>query len=242
MNRLLLLLFFTLIQTEEIFAGPGGKIAKELFDTPLGKVVGVILFIVLLPLILRSWYKQNKSVKSTQSKLNALSRINHDLFDEVNLKNRVTDVFTRVHQAWSAQSVEDCEEYMTSWYRQNQQTVFLDEWKSKGLMNVCNLKKINKIQPIHLRLTENPDFEGTRIMFLINANMEDYLVKIDDSSVIEGKRGYKDVETVWTLQRKDGAWKVDNIEQAEVVSAYLKMDMQVTDAIIEKLARKHAAS
>ncbi len=242
MNRILFLLFFTLVQINEIAAGPGGKIARELFDTPLGKVVGAILFIVLLPLILTSWYKQNRSVKSTRSKLNALSRINHDLFDEVNLKNRVTDVFTRVHQAWSTQNVEDCEEYMTSWYRQNQQTVFLDEWKSKGLMNVCNLKKINKIQPIHLRLTENPNFEGTRIMFLINANMEDYLVKIDDSSVIEGKRGYKDVETVWTLQRKDSAWKVDNIEQSEAISAYLKMDMQVTDAIIDKLAGKHAAS
>ena len=134
MNRVLFLLFLIMIQTQQVFASAGGKIAKELFDTPAGKIFGAILVFILFPLIIRSWYKKNKSVRATQKKLAQLSKVDHELFDEISLKNRMTDVFSRVHQAWSERDLGTCEDFMTNWYRRNQQTVYLDTWDSKGLM------------------------------------------------------------------------------------------------------------
>ncbi len=241
MNRIAIILFFVLAQATELLAGPGGKIAKELFDTPLGKVVGVLLFIVFLPLIIISYFKRTKAIRGTKKQLGLLTKIDFELFDEINLKNRMTDIFTRVHKAWSERDLDDCEEYMTSWYRQNQQTVFLDKWDEKGMMNVCTIEEVKSIKPIHLRLTENENFEGSRIMYAIDANMEDYLVNIEDSSILEGKKGFKDVETVWTLKLENRIWKVDNIEQHEMISSYSKMDTELSESIIENLLNKAKA-
>jgi len=238
MKKLTILVSIILFQTTEILAGPGGKIAKELFETPLGKFLGVIIFIIFLPLIIRSYLRTNKAIRETKKKLTQLTKIDFELFDEINLKNRVTDIFTRVHRGWSERDLENCEEFMTHWYRQNQQTVFLDEWDRKGMMNICSIEEIKKIKPIHLRLTENESFDGTRIMFVVNARMEDYLVNIEDSSILEGKKGFKDVETVWTLKLEDRNWKVDNIEQSDMVSSYMKMDSELTDEILGNLLTK----
>lgn len=238
MDRILIFIFLLLIQANQLFASAGGKIAKELFSTPAGKIFGFILFFILLPLIIRSWYKKNKSIRATKKKLAQLSMIDHELFEEINLKNRMTDVFSRVHTAWAGRDLTACEDFMTDWYRQNQQTVYLDEWDRKGLMNICSIQEINSLDPLHCRITEHLNFEGSRIMYAINANMEDYLVKIEDSSVIEGKKGFKDVETVWTLKLVDRIWKVDNIEEGIMISNYLKMESEKSDSIIEKLRSK----
>jgi len=218
MNRVIVFVFLMMIQANQVFASAGGKIAKELFSTPAGKIFGAILGFILLPLIIRSWYKKNKAIKATQQKLVQLSRIDQDLFDEINLRNRMTDVFSRVHKAWSERDLDTCADFMTDWYRRNQQTVYLDEWDSKGLMNICSIQEVKNIQPLHIR--------------------EDYLVSIEDSSVIEGKKGFKDVETVWTLKLVDRQWKVDNIEESVMILSYQKMEAEISDSIIEKLISK----
>ena len=99
MKKLIPIIFIILFQASELIAGPGGKIAKELFESPLGKILGVILFIVFLPLIIRSYLKRTKAIRETKKKLTQLTKIDYELFDEINLKNRVTDIFTRVHKA-----------------------------------------------------------------------------------------------------------------------------------------------
>ena len=238
MKKALFLICIVLLHVNEVLAAPGGKIIKEMFDTPLGKVVMVLLTIILLPLIIAYWYKRNKAIRETRKRLSQLAQINHELFDEINLKNRMTDIFMRVHKAWSERDLDDVEAYMTSWYRQNQQTVYLDEWDSKGLMNVCTIQDLNSIKPIHVRITNDPNFEGSRIMYAIESKMEDYLVSIEDSSVIEGKKGFRDVEQVWTLKLIDQIWKVDNIELSEMISQYSKMSYETTDPIIERLAKQ----
>lgn len=238
MKKLLPIIFIILFQVSELIAGPGGKIAKELFESPLGKFLGIILFIVFLPLIIRSHLKRTKAIRETKKRLTQLTKIDDELFDEINLKNRVTDIFNRVHQAWSERDLEHCNQFMTNWYRQNQQTVFLDEWDRKGMTNICSIQEINNVKPIHIRLTNNKNFNGSRIMYAIEANMEDYLVNIEDSSILEGKKGFKNVETVWTLKLEDRIWKVDNIEQSEMISSYMKMDSELTDEILGNLLSK----
>ncbi len=235
MKRIIFFTIASLIHLNELLAAPGGKIVSDLFDSPAGKVFALLLFIIFLPLIIRSYYKKNKAIRETKKKLTQLSKIEFEIFDEINLKNRMTDIFSRVHKAWSERDLDNCDDYMTSWYRQNQQTVYLDEWDQKGLMNICTIQRVNSVKPLHLRLTQENNFEGSRIMYAIDANMEDYLVNIEDSSVLEGKKGFKDVSSVWTLKLVDKQWKVDNIEQSQMISEYMKMNSENSDSIIEKL-------
>ena len=54
---------------------------------------------------------------------------------------------------------------MSTWYQQNQQIVFLNEWKKKGLMNVCTIEKVKAIEPMHIRVSKKENFEGTRIIY-----------------------------------------------------------------------------
>ncbi len=220
----MLLICIICFQVSEILAGPGGKIAKAIFTSPLGKVVLLILTIIFLPLIIYGVAREYFGIRKTKKDLKQLALIRPGLFDEITLKNRITDVFTRVHKGWSGENLEECSEYMSDWYWQNQQIVFLDKWKEINLENICNVKRINSISPLHMRITNEPDYEGSRIMFKIDANMEDYLRNRDSRRVVEGKEGFRDNETVWTLVLANGKWKVDNIEQSEMTIQYAKME------------------
>lgn len=230
---LLLVLFF--VQVNEIMAGPGGKIASSLFESIGGRILMSILGIILLPIIIYVFTKEFFAIRKTQKNLKQLS-VSFKEFDELSLKNRVTDVFTRVHKGWTNASVEECAEYMSDWYWQNQQMVFLDHWKKNNLENVSNLKRINSISPLHLRVCDAPGYEGSRIIYKIDANIEDYLRRINSKSIVEGKEGYKDVETIWTFILDQGKWKVDNIEQSDMALYYAKMEDIVPVGISPKTA------
>lgn len=232
MNKYLLSLLFILFQISELLAGPGGRVFRKAFDSPIGKVVMIILLIVLLPLIIKNILAERKGVKNTTAILTKLGAKHPGIFDEIHLKNRVTSIFSRVHKGWSEQDVSGVDEYMTDWYWQNQQMLFLDKWKSEGLRNVCNVKKINSIKPIHIRVTDRPDFEESRIFYTITSEMEDYLIHEETNKIIEGKKGYNNVSTVWTLKLNGGVWKVDNIEQSSSAMDYVKREDVVPQSIM----------
>jgi hypothetical protein len=50
--------------------------------------------------------------------------------------------------------------------------------------------------------------------------MEDYLEERASGKVVEGKKGYADTETVWTLSLHRGLWRVAAIEDDSVSLMY----------------------
>jgi hypothetical protein len=220
---LLLVLFTTVIEVQEALAGPGGKILKELFSSPLGKIVGVVLGIILLPFIIYVRVKEAMGTKRTYRDLKTLAVSHPETFEWFNVKNRITEVFGRVHSAWRKEDMSNAAEWMTSWYWQNQQLMYLDRWQEQGLVNVCNVRAVKSIDPLHLNCSNRKDFEGTRLVASITANMEDYLAERESGNVVEGKKGYKDGETVWTFLLENGKWKAENIEEGSVSLSYAKL-------------------
>ena len=219
----LLFCFSFLFQIQDVLAGPGGKILKEVFDTPLGKIVGLILGIIFLPFIIYVNMREMIGVKKTQRDLKKLAGAHPRIFGWFNIKNRVQEVFGQVHSAWGKENMSEASEWMTSWYWQNQQLVYLDKWERQGLVNVCDVRKILKIKPLHLECSKEKGFEGSRLVFSIEANMEDYLMERETGKVVEGKKGYKDGTTVWTFILENGKWKAENIEEDTFSLAYAKM-------------------
>lgn len=217
------ILLTTFIMIEPTFASPGGQIASVIFQTFWGKVLLFILIILFFPLIIytiiREYFAQRRSFKD----LRLLATFNKQ-FDWLTLQERITDCFYRVHAAWHKQDMIEASEWMTDWYWRNQQLVCLDQWAKDGHINHCRLKKITDIRPLYLAYRGNePDAEGSRIVVSISANMEDYLADRETGEVVEGKKGFQEIETVWTFVLKNGQWVVANIEEDSLSLTYAQL-------------------
>jgi hypothetical protein len=229
-QRTLLLIGLTLLLVclfaLDVWAGPGGKIAKAVFTTFWGKILLFFLVILLLPVILYAQVRQYFKTRSTMKALRQLAAYDRK-FDWLFLKNRFTDIFTRTHAAWGQEDMGAVSEFSTSWYCQNQQIVHLDRWQNQGLINKSQLNKINSMSPIFVRHSGEPNGEGSIVVVDFRANVEDYLMKRDSGIIVEGKKGFQNVETLWSFQLQDGKWLLENIEQVDFWSMYIKMPNEV---------------
>lgn len=215
----LLLLLFSM----EALAGPGGSIAKGLFTTFWGKLFLVLLVIIFLPFIIVSLIRGRIKQARTRKALNHLATQSR-LFDPIALNTRMRDVFERVYLSWNKGDLEDTSEWMNSWYRQNQQIVHLNNWNEKGLKNHCQVGKIFSITPIHIQMNQTGEsLDGTRVVFKIHAEVIDYLEEVSTSRLVKGEYGFVNNSNLWTLELTDGNWKLDNIEENEMLGAYEKL-------------------
>jgi hypothetical protein len=207
----------------EAMAGPGGAIAKGLFTTFWGKLFLVLLVIILLPFIIVSIIRGKIKQARTRKALNQLATQSR-LFDSISLNTRMRDIFERVYLSWNKGDLDDTSEWMNSWYRQNQQIVHLNNWKEKGLKNYCEIGKIFSIIPIHIQMNRIGDsLNGTRVVFKIHAEVIDYLEEVSTGRLVKGEYGLVINSNLWTLELTDGNWKLDNIEETEMLQVYEKL-------------------
>jgi hypothetical protein len=212
-------------------AGPGGKIATVVAKSFWGRVLLGALVLVFLPLILyvmvREWIAERRSLRD----LRRLRHVN-PAFDWLTLKDRVAECFHRVHSAWRKEDMAQASAWITSWYWQNQQLAHLDRWAEQGLVNRCTVKSVGRIRPLHVACRDlDGRMSGSRVVVAVTANMEDYLQESASGTIVEGEKGYKDVETVWTFELGEGAWRVVNIEEDALTLAYAQMVNEVPEIL-----------
>jgi len=196
------------------YGGPGGQIAKVIVNTFWGKMVLSLLSLILLPIGIYLYIKQKLAERRAYKDLKYMTQYDPN-FEWLWAKQRILDCFYRVHSAWKDEDVSDACEYLTDWYWQNQQLVYLDRWHREGLRNVCAVKKIRAIRPL-LFIHRNDDtaYGGSLLVVSITANMQNYRVHHETDEVVEGDRKFKDHETIWTFTLVEGQWRVSNIEEA----------------------------
>ena len=227
-----LTLLFVCLFALEAWAGPGGKIAKAVFTTFWGKLLLFLLVIIFLPFILYARLRQYLKVRRTTETLRQLASRDRN-FDWMSLRNRVTDIFTRTHRAWGKEDMGEVATFSTSLYWQNQQLVHLDRWKEQGLVNKSELRKINNLTPLFVRHSGLPQAEDSLLVVGIDANQEDYLMQRDTGLIVEGKKGFQDVETLWTFRLHKGEWLLDNIEQVDFWLSYVRMPNEVPANVLQ---------
>lgn len=219
---------------EPVYAGAGGAIAKAVTKSFWGKLILSLLTIILLPFIIYFYFKEYFAERNTMKDLSFL-KTQSRIFNWMDIKARAADIFTRVQKAWANEQVAEAAEWMSTWYWQNQQIVYLDKWETKGLKNFVEIKKINKLRPLYVECSEEQNFRGSRIVIAIEANIEDYLAQRSDLRIVEGELGFKDVETVWTLIYDGSNWVVDNIESDTLTLAYAKLQNYIPVSLKEKI-------
>ncbi|QTA79794.1 NTF2-like domain-containing protein [Desulfonema limicola] len=219
------------------FAGPGGKIAKVIATTLLGKVILAVLTIIFLPLILYVWLREKLAERRTLKDLAFMAKYSPN-FEWLRAKERILDCFYRIHRAWSTEDVSEASEYMSDWYWQNQQLVYLEKWKREGLYNECEVKKIQSIRPLlFVHRNDDSEHEGSLLIVSITARMKDFLVKRNTNEVVEGDKKFKDNETVWSFTLIDNKWRVSNIEESDFSLGYagqIKYLPKIEDTLISE--------
>ncbi len=215
------------LMTEPVFAGPGGMIAKVVWNSFWGKLLLILIALVFLPLIILSFVEEYRSEKRSRQDL-AYMASHHPAFQWLPLRERIQDCFYRIHLAWHHQHTAQAADCMTPWYQQNQQQVYLDRWAEQGLVNHSDIKRISTIKPIlFIHHDEENDHQNSMVVVSITARMKDYLADKENGEVIEGDKKFKEVETIWTLVLEQGSWKVSNIEEASTLFDYLKLRKQL---------------
>jgi hypothetical protein len=221
-----LLLIFTMVTvvllSEPALAGPGGKIARSLFDSFWGKLLLVLLTIIFLPLIILNVLKEKRAERRTRKDLVFMSQYDV-LFEWISIKQRISDCFYRTHQAWQKEDMQQASEWMTSWYWQNQQSVYLEEWAAKGLVNICKIKALSDIKPLLLvHRNHEKNHQDSMLIVSIQARLQDYLMEKDSDTIVEGNKKYKNINQIWSFTLDQGSWKVSNIEESSSLDDYLK--------------------
>lgn len=217
----LIFLIVAFILIQPAYAGPGGQVAKAMAGTIWGKMVLGLLSLVLLPVGIYLFIKQQLAERRAYRDLQYMARYDPN-FEWLQAKQRMIDCFYRVHGAWSTENISEVSEVMTDWYWQNQQLVRLDKWQKQGLYNVCDVRKIRSIRPL-LFIHRNDDIghAGSLLVVSITANIKDYLAKRDSNIVVAGDKNYKDQETIWSFKLIDGLWRVSNVEEARYEFEYI---------------------
>jgi hypothetical protein len=224
-----LIVILTLLYAEPAIAGPGGKIASAAFETVWGRVFLGILTIIFLPLIIYVICLEKIAEKRARKDMQYMAAYSSK-FEWLKIQERVKDCFYRVHSGWEKEDLSGVTNWMTSWYWQNQQQVHLDRWKRKGLVNICDVKKISDIKPVlFVHRNQSQEHEDSMVVISIMANMQDYLQDRNTGEVVEGSKRYKDVETIWSFTMEDGEWKVSDIEEGNMSIAYAKLVKELPD-------------
>lgn len=218
---LVLVLALVLFDIDPMYAGPGGTVVKAIFKTWWGKVLLSILGIIFLPLTIYVYFREYFAVKNCKKQLLELGKRNKD-FSWLNLDKNVRNIFNRVYIAWNNQDLEEASSYISHWYWQNQQLVHLDEWKKENLRNVCKVDGIKSVKPLYLEISEQENLEGSRIAFLITANIMDYLKSNDTHKIVQGSNKYDDEEKIWVMEYTDGQWVLDDIQDGQLSLAFAK--------------------
>ncbi|PLX91252.1 MAG: transporter [Desulfuromonas sp.] len=208
---------------EPAIAGPGGKIASVAFETFWGRIILVALIIIFMPLMILNFFQERKAEKRARKDLRFMANVNPQ-FDWFKIQERAKDCFFRVHSGWENEDLSSVSDWMTDWYWQNQQMVYLDKWKKEGLVNICNVRMSTYFKPL-LFVHRNAQLghEDSIVVISIKAQMEDYLQNKASKKIVEGSKGFKWVETIWTFTIDNGKWKVSNIEEGALAIAYAKL-------------------
>jgi hypothetical protein len=160
----------------------------------------------------------------------------HKNFNWIDLEKEFSHIVRRVYIAWANEDMAEVKEYVNNWYWRNQQIVNLDYWKSQNLKNVSRLRTLEKVNPLYLEFSSEENLNGTRIAIRIDVEAEDYLLDIETNKIIEGKKGYQDLDYVWFFKYEDGKWLLDDIRQGATSLGFAKLANVIPTNVAQQIA------
>jgi len=208
-----------------VMAGPGGQIAKAAFNTTIGRVIMIALVIILLPVIIYFWAREFVGVRKTRKDLAKLAE-EHPEFDWNAIQPRVKRMVEDLHSYWTVQDIERCGDFTTYDFMMTQKAI-LERWANEGKRNVTELKRINKIKPVYVRVEDGESMSVLAVS--VSMNLRDYLVHATTGSVVKGsdKKVISGHTAIYMLVLADEEWLLHGIEDGATSLGFAKEQNQV---------------
>ena len=197
------------VMPDEALAGPGGQFVKAAFKTPFIRWILVFLAILLFPLVIYIYVREKLGIRRTKADLAGIAR-RHPVFAWPKIKAHVMRAIRDIHRVWSTGDLSSVAHYMTEDYYLSQQAM-LDRWAEEGKRNVNEVRRINKVQPLHVSVEDDDSL--SIISVLVDVKVVDYLENVATGKVVKGNKKPQDgFETIWMFVLVDGQWLLHSIE------------------------------
>lgn len=218
---LLLLTIAVLMVPVECYAGPGGEIAEFMFKTRIGRIIGLILAVIFLPLIIYVGIREWLGIRRTKNDLKKLAT-DFPYFDWTHIEAQVRQTATAMYGVWSTGDLTSLGGRLWPEFHSGQQDI-LDRWTEEGKQNVTELKKIIKVQPLHLVVEDAESFSQIRVRLYLH--LKDYMLHKSSGKIVKGssKKTVTDYETIWTFIYHSGVWQLSAIDAGDDSLRYAGM-------------------
>ena len=221
-QRAYLALILGIFMAAPALAGPGG-----VFKSPVIWWAVIILLPVMLPIAIYIAIKERRQIRRTEADLARLAAV-FPQYQWLTLRDRAQDAFTWMWSEWSQGKLEKSKQFVTDWYWENQQ-LLLAEWEHKGWENVCDLSKIQSIEPYFV--AHSSEAMGARVVVRIRAEVWDFLREKTTGKVIKGEDKIDSLETLWTFLWDGEQWLLNRIEPGSLSLEYAKLANIVPEVI-----------
>lgn len=224
-----LTLLFIYLFSLDVWAGPHLKkmdLSSSALSPYLGYILVVIILSLLLPVAFFLFFNRQFKAINTIYLLRRLAKKDQN-FHWPTLKKHVTAVFGALHQAWGGNNQTAAAAFCTTSFWETAQRNNFERWSAEGIKHRDQPSTIKYLSPILLRHTGQPGAEDSIVVVNIKANVEDYFEDANTGEMLEGKKGFQNIEDFWTFQLIQGKWLLYNIEPSEFKSVYLNLRNEV---------------
>lgn len=228
------LIFAALLLPELAWAGPGGEVAEFMFKTRIGRIIGLVLLIVLLPLILyvtaREWF----GVRRARRDLATLST-RYSYFAWPQLEAYIRKATKGLYGSWTSGDLSPVGSMLTGDFFESQQAI-LDRWTEEGKRNVTRLEKLTRVKP--LMVSAETDDSLSVLVVSVTMNLVDYIEKVDSKKVVKGtKKAVKGHELVFTFLHVEGDWLLHSIDEGSVSLAFASAPNSIDTSYLDRQAK-----
>ncbi len=224
-----LTLLFIYLFSLDVWAGPHLK-KMDLSNSALSPYVGYMLVLIVLCILLPVAFflffnRQFKSIKTIYL-LRRLAKKDQN-FHWPALKKHCSDVFGKIHQASGGNNQTAAAAFCTTSFWETEQRNNFERWSAEGMKHRDQVSTIKYLSPVLLRHTGQPGAEDSIVVVNIKAKVEDYFEDAKTGEMLEGRKGFQNIEDFWTFQLIQGKWLLHNIEPSEFKSVYLNLRNEV---------------
>ena len=87
-----------------------------------------------------------------------------------------------------------------------------------------------------MEFSADENLNGTRIAVIIDVEVEDYLVDLETNNVVEGKKGFQNLDYVWFFEYENGKWLLDEIREGKTSLGFAKLANIIPTNVEQKIA------
>ncbi len=222
----------------DVYAGPGGEVLEFAIKSRVGRIIFGILGIILLPLFLYIVIAEWLGIRKTRKDLDNLA-VTYPCFKWIPLEMRIRRGVEAMYGGWSTGDLSPARAFLTEDYFESQQDI-LDRWRDEGKINVTDIRKLGKVQPLHVVVEDGSNY--STVTAKITMDVVDYMKDAETGEIIKGtKETHSDRDMLWTMIYENETWLLHSIGDGDESLAFARITNTVDTRYLDRVSSGRAA-